>query len=631
MKYFKIKVLLILSFAVCIFDALAQKKEGDIELKAGNYPEAISYYLKADLSTDIAYNLAKCYAMTGQNNTAFYYLNFLVEQEKENLLFSALEDIKEFEKIKTHAEWEKLKKKYIQYQNAYEAKLNIPLRDSILEMRRIDNYYQKKFDSIMLTNDSVLIQSFKEEWKAAVEENDLKLAKIIDTYGWPTKELVGDNASGEVFFLVQHSLDVELQKKCLKKFKQVFDNNVNDLIQIAYLEDRILVTTGQKQLYGTQYKKGKLYPVEDPDNLNRRRAQIGLAPVQFIPTGTYAQNLIPNYGFELYSDTDYPRFLREIDGGWERVGGEGLVNSNKDDKETHSVCFKHICKDQAYFDSHSGNAYIMYSTKLYKSIHPPRLFQVELKDSLIKGEEYLIEYYIRTESRSELAVTDKNDVCIFLLKNKYHFELISPKLFNSVKQFEEQSTVKENFKITPDILFYENRPVEDFSEWTKVSNKYIAKGWEKYFLIGCYGRVKYKYLIFIDNITVQKATKNKINIENTKIGEAIVLENISFELNSSKLTSSSYSSLNQLVELFNTYPNLVVEIAGHTDNTGNKETNLKLSESRAKSVTDYLISVGVEKIRIKANGYGDSFPIGDNTTEKGREKNRRVEFKILQR
>jgi len=154
MNHSKIKILLILSLTAFVFNASAQKKEGDIELKAGNYQKAIGYYLKDDLTTDISYNLARCYAASGQYHAAFYYLNYLVEQEKENLLFSALEDIKEFEKIKTNAEWEKLKKKSVQYQKAFEAKLNIPLRDSILEMRRIDNYYQEKFDSILLTNDS---------------------------------------------------------------------------------------------------------------------------------------------------------------------------------------------------------------------------------------------------------------------------------------------------------------------------------------------------------------------------------------------------------------------------------------------------------------------------------------------
>ncbi len=622
MKYYKLILLSILSLTVFFFNVSAQRREGDIERKAGNYEKAIGYYLKEDLSSSIALRLAKCYAMIDQPDYVFYYLNIFVEREKENLPVTSLEDIEEFEKFREHVEWEKLINKCIQFHEAFEAKLNIPLRDSIIEMRRIDNYYQEKFDSIMLTNDSVLIQSFKEEWNAAVKENDLKLAKIIDTYGWPTKELVGNNASGEVFFLAQHSLDVELQKKCLKKLKQVFNNNVNDLIQIAYLEDRILVTTGQKQLYGTQYKKGKLYPVDDPDNLNRRRAQIGLAPVQFIPTVTYAKNLIPNYGFELYSGNEFPKFLIQIDGGWKMAAGESFSYLTNESRTSHSGNFIHICKDQSYFNSYTGNAYVRYSNK-YQDYVTPQLFQVELKDSLFKGDEYLIEYYIRIQSRSKFATTHKNDVCIFFSRYKYNYKITSIS--------KDKVTFKEDFKMTPDIYFYENRPIEDFSEWTKVSNKYVAKGWEKYFLIGSYGYIKFDCSISIDNITLRKIPKTNINIENTNVGDAIILENISFELNSSKLTESSYPTLSQLVELFHTYPNLILEIAGHTDNTGNKDANLKLSENRAKSVVSYLISEGVESKRVHAKGYGESFPISDNKTEQGREENRRVEFKILQR
>ena len=629
MKYYKIVQLTILSLIACTFNVSAQKKEGDIERKAGNCQKAITYYLNEDLSSSIALSLAMCYNMTEQTDSAFYYLNLFIEREKENLPVSTLENFKEFENLKKHSEWKKLKEKCIRYQGSYEAELNIPLRDSIFEMRRIDNSYQEKYDSIILTNDSVSIQSFKKEWEAAVKENDLKLTKIIDHYGWPTREFVGDIASSEVFFIVQHSSDPELQKKCLILLKQVAGKNFINLPQIAYLEDRILVRTGQKQLYGTQYKKGKLYPVEDPENLNKRRTKMGLASVQFIQTNSDSQNLIPNYGFEHYSGNECPKYLLEINGGWEKVGGESFTSFN--DTTSHSRNFIHLCKDQTYFNSRSGNAYISYWTKDFNSDLTPQLFQVEMKDSLIKGEEYLIEYYIRSSSRSKSAITNKNDVCIFLLKNKYHYIIKRPSYFSNQKQYEEQSSIKENFKITPDIFFFENRPVEGFSEWTKVSNRYVAKGGEKYFLIGRYGRIKYDCGISLDNITVQKISSNKINIENTKIGEAIILENISFELNSSKLTGSSYPTLNHLVELFNTYPNLKIEIAGHTDNIGNKDDNIKLSENRAKSVVDYLISEGVKYNRVQAKGYGESFPISDNTTEKGREKNRRVEFKILQR
>ncbi|MBI9056111.1 MAG: OmpA family protein [Bacteroidales bacterium] len=622
MKYYKITVLAIFCITACIFNVSAQKKEGDIEIKAGNYQKAITYYHNENLSSGIALQLAKCYAMTEQIDSAFYLLNFLIEREKDNLPFSTLEGIKEFEKIKKNVEWENLRKKCIQFRNAHEAKLNIPLRDSILEMRRIDNYYQEKFDSIMFTNDSISIKSFKEKWKATVKENDLILTIIIDKYGWPTRELVGNFASSEVFFIVQHSSDLELQKKCLILLKKATDKNTSDLVQIAYLEDRILVKSGQKQLYGTQYKKGKLYPIQDPDNLNKRRAQIGLGSIQFIQSNSYYQNLIPNYGFELYPGDECPRYLRDIDGKWENIGGESFSIAD-DDTISYSLNYIHICKDQSYFNSCTGNACIRYWTIDFSSV-TPELFQVEMKDSLLKGKEYLIEYYIRTNSKNKTSVTNKRDVCIFLLKDRYHFT-------TKYDHNTEQLSLKENFKISPAILFSENKPVEDFSEWTKVSNKYIAKGGEKYFLIGRYGKVKYNTEINLDNITVSKIYNNNINIENAKIGEAFILENISFELNSSNLKESSYPTLNHLVGLFNIYPNLIIEIAGHTDNIGDKAVNVKLSKNRAKSVVDYLISEGIKPNQVQSKGYGESFPISDNTSEKGRKNNRRVEFKILKR
>lgn len=336
---------------------------------------------------------------------------------------------------------------------------------------------------------------------------------------------------------------------------------------------------------------------------------------------SYAQNHIPNYGFELHSTNECPKFLRDINGGWEAVGGESFTSLSKGDKKTHSRNLIHRCKDQANFDSISGSAYIRYSTKDFNTDFAPELFQVELKDTLTRDEEYLIEYYIRSNSKNKLAVTQRNDVCIFFLKHKYHFKMTSY----------SYDGLKENFKIKPDIFFYENRPIEDFLEWRKVSNRYVAKGGEKYFLIGRYGRVKHDCTINLDNISIQKTIENKINIENIKVGEAVTIKDIFFELNSSILKESSYPTLKSIVELFYTYPNLAVEIAGHTDSIGDKNTNLKLSEERAKSVVDYLISAGVESKRVQPKGYGESSPTIDNTTEEGRKMNRRVEFKILQR
>ena len=91
----------------------------------------------------------------------------------------------------------------------------------------------------------------------------------------------------------------------------------------------------------------------------------------------------------------------------------------------------------------------------------------------------------------------------------------------------------------------------------------------------------------------------------------------------------SYSELNKLYGLLENNPKLEVKIEGYTDNKGNKQNNLILSEKRAKAVVNYLISKGINKSRLKYIGYGSSKPKLNNETSKGRAANRRVEFVIL--
>jgi len=113
-----------------------------------------------------------------------------------------------------------------------------------------------------------------------------------------------------------------------------------------------------------------------------------------------------------------------------------------------------------------------------------------------------------------------------------------------------------------------------------------------------------------------------------KIGEKVILQNIFFEINKSELLPASQEELNKLVDYLLKDKNALIEISGHTDNTGNEEKNKTLSGNRAKAVADYLISKGVDKNRISYKGYGSSKPIESNDTEDNRQKNRRVEFII---
>lgn len=113
-----------------------------------------------------------------------------------------------------------------------------------------------------------------------------------------------------------------------------------------------------------------------------------------------------------------------------------------------------------------------------------------------------------------------------------------------------------------------------------------------------------------------------------KFGEKVTLTNIFFEVDKSKLIPDSYDELNELADYLNKNKNTLIEISGHTDNTGTEEKNKALSTARAKTVTDYLVSKGIEQLRISYKGYGSTKPVASNENEEGKLQNRRVEFII---
>ena len=88
--------------------------------------------------------------------------------------------------------------------------------------------------------------------------------------------------------------------------------------------------------------------------------------------------------------------------------------------------------------------------------------------------------------------------------------------------------------------------------------------------------------------------------------------------------------LQQAINVLKEYPSLRVEIIGHTDDTGDRTYNLGLSERRAESVRNYMIGKGIDASRIEARGAGPDQPLVPNDQPGGRQKNRRIEFRILQ-
>ena len=114
-----------------------------------------------------------------------------------------------------------------------------------------------------------------------------------------------------------------------------------------------------------------------------------------------------------------------------------------------------------------------------------------------------------------------------------------------------------------------------------------------------------------------------------RAGTIIRLDNIFFEANKSDLMDESFVALEEVVEFLKSNPNIYVEIGGHTNGLPNDDFCFKLSNARAKSVTEYLISKGLKPDHITWKGYGKTEPIADNATVAGRKKNQRVELKII--
>jgi len=114
-----------------------------------------------------------------------------------------------------------------------------------------------------------------------------------------------------------------------------------------------------------------------------------------------------------------------------------------------------------------------------------------------------------------------------------------------------------------------------------------------------------------------------------EVGTTVRLNNIFFDVAKATLRPESYPELDRLAGLMTQNGRMQIELSGHTDNVGADDANLKLSEERAKTVTDYLIGLGVATDRVVVKGYGEIKPLTTNDTDEGRQLNRRVEFTIL--
>ena len=145
------------------------------------------------------------------------------------------------------------------------------------------------------------------------------------------------------------------------------------------------------------------------------------------------------------------------------------------------------------------------------------------------------------------------------------------------------------------------------------------------------------YLFYSENFmfkgehSVAEPYNKKIFLNPVKVGEKMQLSNVFYEIGSWQLKDESIPELDHLANLLTYNKSIIIEIGGYTDSTGLSESNMVLSEKRALSVVNYLISKGISSDRLLYKGYGNTSPVGNNETAEGRKLNRRTEVKIVEK
>ncbi len=145
------------------------------------------------------------------------------------------------------------------------------------------------------------------------------------------------------------------------------------------------------------------------------------------------------------------------------------------------------------------------------------------------------------------------------------------------------------------------------------------------------GVVGYKMDQQIKELKEQTAGSG-VDVTEVDNGQAILVnlpDGVTFDVDSSTLKPQFRTTLDQIAQSLQSYPDSLIDVYGHTDSTGSDQYNQALSQRRAQTVADYLTMRGVSVSRVRSQGYGETMPVATNDTDAGRALNRRVEIKIV--
>lgn len=338
------------------------------------------------------------------------------------------------------------------------------------------------------------------------------------------------------------------------------------------------------------------------------------------PDGEIQKNLVPNGSFENFRKKS-GSIKQAIP--WQQIASVDYYQEPISNDTTHDK------------GAHSGTCYAgLRFQKKYKEYA-----QVKLADALHRGTIYEFEMYVRLAFWSNASL--KSFGVLFTKTGlKTEGDIVKTAMIDTISK---KGSLINGYR------------------WIRISGKYQADGGEKYITIGNFTLNVRKDMIkmdkfrfgfkeayyFVDDISLVKAKEpeQKVKVEivgnfnaeedsvlqvsnDIKVGEKVQLKNIFFENGRYYLLPESYAELNKLAQYLIRHPKMEIRINGHSDNSGTKAKNQRLSEQRAREVFEYLIKKGVQN-KMYFKGFGSNLPVASNDTEDGKAKNRRVEFEII--
>jgi len=256
----------------------------DFKNSANIYSEAFKANGWKGLPND-RYNAACSWALAAVPDSAFFQLDRIATKSNYTNYGHITTD-PDLNSLHNDNRWKPLLEKIKQNKDKAEANLNKPLVETLDSIYVEDQKYRQQIDGIKKKY-GWESKEMKDHWKIINEKDSINLIKvkaILDKYGWLGTDVVGGQGNSTLFLVIQHS-DQATQEKYLPMMREAVKKGKAEGSSLALLEDRVALRQGKKQIYGSQIGRDletQLYyvsPLEDPDNVDKRRAEVGLQPL----------------------------------------------------------------------------------------------------------------------------------------------------------------------------------------------------------------------------------------------------------------------------------------------------------------------------------------------------------------